>query len=183
MVREASSAVAVVKAMAGRNPVGRTLPGWITVFVIPESKDPRPYPTRGLRQEITDYLAKRAPASLAAGNRIHVTGPTYFPIDVSATITPVSVSDAGLVENAAREALSQFLHPLHGGPTGDGWDFGRGVYLSDVAIVLEGVPGVDHADLIQLLVNDEVRGDFAEVPPDQIVVAGTIRLKLKGADS
>jgi hypothetical protein len=51
-----------------------------------------------------------------------------------------------------------------------------------VATVLEAVAGLDHAELIQLLVEDELRGDFVEVPCDQIVVAGTIRLKLKGAD-
>jgi uncharacterized phage protein gp47/JayE len=182
MVREASSAIAVVKAISNRNPAGRTLPGWLTVFIIPESQDPRPYPSRGLREEITAYLAERAPAGLGASNQIYVTGPTYFPVDISATIAPVSDSIAGSVEKGAREALNEFLHPLHGGPAKQGWDFGRGVYLSDVATVLESVDGLDHAELIQLLVADELRGDFVEVPPDQIVVAGTIRLILKGAE-
>ncbi|MEN3330015.1 MAG: hypothetical protein V7638_4822 [Acidobacteriota bacterium] len=182
MVREASSAIAVVKAISNRNPDGRTLPGWLTIFIIPESQDPRPYPSRGLREEITAYLAERAPAGLGASNQLYVTGPTYFPVDISATIAPVSNSLAGSVEKGAREALNQFLHPLHGGPAKEGWDFGRGVYLSDVATVLESVAGLDHAELIQLLVADELRGDFVEVPPDQIVVAGTIRLKLKGAE-
>jgi uncharacterized phage protein gp47/JayE len=182
MVREASSAVAVVKALSNRNPAGRTLPGWLTIFIIPESKDPQPHPTRGLREEITAYLAERAPAGLGASNQIYVTGPTYFPVDISATIVPVSDSIAGSVEKAARVALEDFLHPLHGGPAKSGWDFGRGVYLSDVATVLESVAGLDHAESIELLVGDELRGDFVEVPRDQIVVAGTIRLKLKGAE-
>jgi uncharacterized phage protein gp47/JayE len=181
MVREASSAVSVVKAIANRNPSGRTLPGWLTIFIIPESQEPRPYPTRGMRDEVLRYLAERAPAGLAAGGHIYVTGPMYFAVDVSATIVPVLDSQAGLVETRAREALNKFLHPLHGGTSGEGWDFGRGVYLSDVATVLESVEGLDYAELIQLLVNDEVHGDFAEVPRDRIVVAGTIRLKLKGA--
>jgi uncharacterized phage protein gp47/JayE len=181
MVREASSAISVVKAIANRNPSGRTLPGWLTVFIIPESQEPRPYPTRGLRDEVLRHLAKYAPAGLAASGHIYVTGPLYFAVDVSATIVPVLDSQAGLVETRAREALNKFLHPLHGGTSGDGWDFGRGVYLSDVATVLESVEGLDYVELIQLLVNNEVHGNFAEVPRDQIVVAGTIRLKLKGA--
>ena len=182
MVREASSAIAVVKAISNRNPAGRTLPGWLTIFIIPESQDARPYPSRGLREEITAYLAERAPAGLGASHQIFVTGPTYLPVDISATIAPVSDSIAGSVEKGARAALNQFLHPLHGGPANEGWDFGRGVYLSDVATVLESVAGLDHAELIQLLVADELRGDFVEVPPEQIVVAGTIRLKVKGAE-
>ena len=78
------------------------------------------------------------------------------------------------------QALSDFLHPLHGGPSGDGWDFGRAVYLSDVAVVLESVDGMDHAESIQLVVNSEVKGEFAAPPPDQIVVAGIVRLRVKG---
>lgn len=183
MVREASAAVAVVKAIPNRNPIGRTLPGWLTIFIIPESKEPRPYPTRGLRDDVLTYLAERAPAGLAAGGRIYVTGPTYYPIDIAATLVPVIDSQAGTVETRARAALSDFLHPLHGGPAGQGWDFGRGLYLSDIATVLESVPGLKHAESIQLLVNNEVRGDFAPVPVDRILVAGSITLKLKGAQS
>jgi uncharacterized phage protein gp47/JayE len=181
MVREASSAVAVVKALPGRNPSGRLLPGWVTILIIPESREARPYPTRGLRDEVLAYLAARAPAGVVAGGRLYVTGPTYCPIDVSATIVPLRDSEAGEVDARARVALEDFLHPLHGGPSHDGWDFGRGVHMSDVATVLESVEGLDHAEVIQLLANNEVRGDFIEVPPDQIVVAGSLRIKVKGA--
>ena len=181
MVREASSAIAVVKALAGRNPSGRILPGWVTILIIPESREARPYPTRGLRDEVLAYLAARAPAGVAAGGHIYVTGPTYCPIDVSATIVPLRDWEAGEVDARARAAIEDFLHPLHGGPSRDGWDFGRGVHLSDIAMVLESVEGLDHAEVIQLLANNEVRGDFIEVPPDQIVVAGSLRVKVKGA--
>jgi hypothetical protein len=170
----------VVKTIPDRNPVGRRLPGWVTILIIPESKSPRPYPSRGLRDEVLAYLAQRAPAGLVASGRINVAGPTYFAIDVSATIAPVVESQAGPVETAAVQALADFLHPLHGGPTGDGWDFGRSVFLSDVAAVLESVAGLDHAESIQLIVNNQVQGEFAAVPPEQIVVAGSIRLKVKG---
>jgi predicted phage baseplate assembly protein len=180
MVREASSAVAVVKAIPNRNPVGRTLPGWLTIFIIPESLAPQPYPSRGLRDEVLAYIAARAPAGLVASGHINVTGPTYFPVDVYAVIVPIDESQAGPVETAAVTALSDFLHPLYGGPSGDGWDFGRAVYLSDVAVVLESVDGMDHAESIQLVVNSAVQGELAAPPPDQIVVAGIVRLKVKG---
>lgn len=180
MAREASSAVAVVKAIPNRNPVGRTLPGWLTLFIIPESKAPQPWPSLGLREEVLAYIAQYAPAGLVASGQINVTGPTYFAVDVYAVIVPVIESQAGPVETAAVQALSDFLHPLYGGPGGEGWDFGRAVYLSDIAVVLESVAGMDHAESIQLVVNNEVQGEAAIVPPDNIVVAGTIRLKVKG---
>jgi hypothetical protein len=170
-----------VKALSDRNPAGRTLPGWVTVIIVPESQEPRPYPTRGLRDEILAYLAARAPAGLAAAGRINVIGPLYFPVDVTVTLVPLLDAEAGLVDGRARQALQDFLHPLHGGPSGDGWDFGRGVYLSDVARVLEAVEGLDFAEIIQLLVDDEVHGDFVKIPADHIVAAGTLRLNVKGA--
>lgn len=182
MVHEASSAVAVVKAVPNRNEVGRLLPGWVTIFIIPESKAPRPYPSRGMRDEVLAYIAQRAPAGLVDARRINVTGPTYYPVDISAVIVPIIDSEAGTVEAAALQAVADFLHPLHGGPSGDGWDFGRGVYLSDLAVVLEKVKGLDHAESIELLVDNQVRGEFAAVPADQIVVSGTIRLKVKGRE-
>jgi hypothetical protein len=52
-----------------------------------------------------------------------------------------------------------------------------------VARVIESVEGVDHAELLQLLVSDEVRGETVEVSPQRIVAAGKIRLRLKGARS
>jgi hypothetical protein len=181
MVREASSAVAVVKAIPNRNPVGRLLPGWLTIFIIPDSKAPRPYPSKGMRDEVLTYIAERAPAGLVASGRINVTGPLYHPLDISAVFVPVDESEAGSVETAAAKALGDFLHPLYGGPSSNGWDFGRGVYLSDVAVVLESVQGMDHAESIELLVNNQVLGEFAPVPADQIVVGGNIRLKGKSA--
>lgn len=181
MAREASSAIAVVKALPNRNPVGRRLPGWLTLFIIPDSQAPRPYPSTGLREEVLAYIASRAAAGLASSGHINVTGPTYFPVDVYAVIQPVDETRAGPVETAATQAVTNFLHPLYGGPSGEGWDFGRAVYLSDVAAVLESVEGMDHAESIQLLVNNQVQGESAAVPPDQIVVAGLVRLKVKGA--
>ena len=180
MVREASSAVAVVKALPNRNAVGRTLPGWLTLLIIPGSQAPQPWPSLGLREEVLAYVSQFAPAGLVASGHIIVTGPTYLPIDVYAVIVPIVESQAGPVETAAVLALQTFLHPLYGGPNGTGWDFGRAVYLSDIAVVLESVDGMDHAESIDLVVNNEVQGDAAIVPADTIVVAGTIRLKVKG---
>jgi uncharacterized phage protein gp47/JayE len=183
MVREASSAVAVVKALSSRNSAGRTLPGYLTILIIPSSQAPQPYPTRGLRDEVLRYLETRAPAGLIASGRIFVTGPSYYPVDVAVTLVPRRDDEAGSVESRVRDALERFLHPLAGGPSSTGWEFGRGVHRSDVARVIEGVEGVDHAELIQLLANEQVRGETVDVPPHQIVAAGKLRLRLKGARS
>jgi len=178
MAFEASSAVAVARSIPGRNTVGRPVPGWITLMIIPHSQEDRPYPSFGLREEVGAYIAARAPADVADSGRINVVGPDYFPIDVTATLAPLTISQAGAVEEAANQALADFLHPLRGGPGGNGWDLGRDVYISDVAAVLEGVEGVDFVQELSLGVNGEPQGESIAVPSRAIVVAGTITLKL-----
>jgi uncharacterized phage protein gp47/JayE len=181
MAFEASSAVAVARSIPGRNTVGRPVPGWITLMIIPHSQEERPYPSFGLREEVAAYIAARAPADLAEGGRIFVVGPDYFPIDVSATLAPVLASEAGEVERAAHQALLDFLHPLRGGPGGRGWDLGRAVYLSDLAAVLEGVDGVDFVQELSLGLNGVPQGDSIAVPLRSIVVAGDVTIKLTEA--
>jgi uncharacterized phage protein gp47/JayE len=179
MAREASASVAFVRAIPTRNPAGRPLPGWVTLIVIPGSEEPRPMPSAGLRRAIREYIGARAPADLAAGERIIVIGPDYFPIDVTATIAPAVSASPGDVERAARDAIARFLHPLKGGPRGRGWDLGRDVFLSDLAAVLEQVPGVDYVEELALLREGVPAGERVDIADDRIAVAGTVTLTLR----
>ena len=92
----------------------------MTLIIIPESSDPRPYPSFGLREHVQQFIMARMPADVAGLSRLFVTGPAYFAVDVTATVAPIDPSEAGIVEQAARVAIEQFLHPLHGGPEGRG---------------------------------------------------------------
>lgn len=180
LAREASPGVAYVRAIPNRNPAGRRLPGWLTLLIIPESEDARPYPSFGLRTHVRKFLESRAAADLAG--RIHVTGPEYLPLDVDATIAPRFVSEAGIVEKAVRAALQRFLHPLRGGPAGAGWELGRDVYLSDIAAVLERVEGLDYVSELTMLIGGMPQGERVRVADDRIVVAGDIRLRVRAAE-
>ena len=178
MAHEASAGVAVARAIPMRSSSGLDLPGWVTLLIIPQSQEPRPMPSFGLRDEVRGYVAQRAPGDVASANRIEVVGPNYFPVDVDAAVAPKDLKFAGTVEQAARTALEEFLHPLRGGPDGQGWDLGRGVYLSDVAAVLGSVVGVDYVERLSLSAAGRLQGDHVEVGNNQIVVAGQIKLKL-----
>jgi hypothetical protein len=179
LAQEASSAVAFARAIPVRDPGGRYLPGWVTVLILPNSLDPRPWPSFGMREQVRMFLESRAPADLAGGSRIFVTGPDYLAIDVSATIAPKLASEAGDVDTAVQAALAAFLHPLFGGPSGNGWDLGRSVYLSDVAAALAPVDGLDYVVDLELLIDGQPQGTSVTVGPNQIVVAGVIRLTLQ----
>jgi baseplate J-like protein len=176
--REASPAVAFARAIPARDPGGRRTPGWVTLLLIPQSGDPRPQPSFGLREEVLQHIETRTSADLAAAHRIYIAGPDYLPVDVDAVIVPLDPLDAGSVEQRAREALETFLHPLRGGPEGRGWDLGRDVFLSDIAAVLERVAGIDYVKELSLLLDSESQGEQVKVAADRVVVAGQIRLSL-----
>ncbi len=134
MAVEASPAVAVAWSLPTVDDGGRVRPGWLTLVIIPASDAPRPWPSYGLREHVRRTIAERAPADLVAAEQIVVTGPDYQEVDVDALIVPSAL--AGAIEQRVRERLMRFFHPLHGGPTGRGWEPGRAVYLSDVAAVI-----------------------------------------------
>jgi predicted phage baseplate assembly protein len=175
---EASPAVAFARAIPGRDPGGRKVPGWVTLLIIPLSGEPCPQPSFGLREQVRRHIEAHASADLAAAHRIYVTGPEYLPIEVDAVIVPLDPAEAGLVEQRARENLGNFFHPLRGGPEGRGWDLGRDVFLSDVAAALERVAGVDYVKELSLLLNSESQGERVKVADDRIVIAGQFRISL-----
>jgi Baseplate J-like protein len=176
--REASPAVGFARAIPGRDPGGRRVPGWVTLLIIPRSSEPRPTPSFGLREEVRRHIEAHTAADLAAAHRIYVTAPEYLSIDVDTTVVPLDPAAARLVEQYVIESLAAFFHPLTGGPDGAGWELGRDVFLSDVAAVLEHVAGVDYLKELRLLLNSELQGESVPVADDRIVVGGQFRVNV-----
>lgn len=183
LAREASSAVGFARAIPTRDPGGHIIPGWVTIIVIPQSLDAQPQPSFGLREEVRLYTGNRGPAELNQAERIFVTGPNYQPIDVSATLSPATAPLSGSVEQAARDAIAAFLHPLTGGPNGEGWDLGRSIFVSDVAAALARVPNIDHIDDLTLLLSGQPQGASIAVDDGRIPAAGTIHITLSAPPS
>jgi hypothetical protein len=180
MAKEASAAVAVARAIPLRDPAGRHTPGWVTLLVIPESSDTRPWPSFQLREQVRRYISERAGPHAGSTLRLHVAGPTYYPVDVRAEIVPRDADLASAVEEATRTAVERFLHPLRGGPAGEGWTMGRDVFLSDLAAELERVQGVDHLRELSLLAEEIPQGERLRVPEGQVVAAGNIAILMRG---
>lgn len=148
LAREASGEVAKSRCLAltradsliGENRQG-TDPGWITVIIVPYGDEDQPLPTENLLNTVKDFLTARSLATL--NNRIDVIGPRYVAIDVAAEVIPLRIEEAKTVEKRVFDKLRAFLHPLSGGPDGEGWEFGRAMYLSEVGAVVQGTEGVD----------------------------------------
>ena len=178
LARQSSTAVAFARTIPSRNPDGRKMPGWVTLLIIPQSDERRPWPSFGLREEVRKFIEAHAPADLADAAHIYVTGPQYIEIDIDTSVAPIHPDEAGEVEAGVRAALETFFHPLRGGPEGRGWALGRDVFLSDVASVIERVAGVDFVKELSLLREGALQDERVGVPDDRIVVAGEIKIKL-----
>ena len=168
---QASPGVAAVKVLPKTAADGRSAPGHVTVIILPKSQGPTPQPSSALRRLVREYLTIRAPAGICS-DAISVIGPRYLAIGVATTISPRDTKEESAVEKRVHQTLSTFLHPVTGGPEGVGWGFGRGVHLSDIAAVLEGLDGVDYVEELNLLLHGSPQGESVTVPADRIVMAG-----------
>ena len=99
---------------------------------------------------------------------------------MQAVLAPRDPTAAGPVLAAVKTALGGFLHPLTGGPDARGWPFGRDVFISDVASLLESIDGVDYVETLTLLLDGTPVGDHVAVPVDRMVVAGPLLVTLSG---
>jgi hypothetical protein len=180
LAREASSAVAVARALPTTHPAGRAAAGWVTVRIVPHSAETRPWPAFELRDQVRRFIAMRAPAAIA--DQIAVIPALYYPAGVDVVISPQHPAAAGRVVDAVKQVLARFLHPLTGGPEGRGWLFGRDVYASDLCAALEAVEGLDYVSSLALLVAGSPVGDRVAVPEDRMVVAGDLTVRLAGGD-
>ena len=162
LARSASPEVARAKAVPLRrlqdDPLGNTrVPGAVSVVIVPLSVEAKPLPSTGLTTLVENYLRTYAtPTAVLA-----VVGPLYVRVDVCVEVALVSFEGASDVEQAVREALREFLHPLTGGRDGTGWDFGRQPYLSDLHAVVSEVPGVDHIRQLSINQAEEPAGAAA----------------------
>jgi uncharacterized phage protein gp47/JayE len=138
--------IARAQCLPNRNRDLESKPGWATVIIVPRGTEKRLVPSVELIQAVEDDFATRSLVTLFAEPpaRINVIGPGYLPVEVEVEVRPVSLTQAGAVRQAVLKALDTFLHPLTGGPNGQGWAFGRDVYLSELYAAFEAIPGVEH---------------------------------------
>lgn len=176
IARDASPEVARARCLAITGPAGHAQRGWITVIVVPLTSEDRPWPSAELQRRVADHLRARVPASVV--RRLQVIEPNYIALNVSAEIVPVDPDAAAMVEARLRQNLNRYLHPLTGGPDRNGWGFGAGVHLSNIAAVIEDTEGVDYAREINLFIDGGELCQSVEIPRDALLCAGAHELKL-----
>ncbi len=149
---EASGQVARVRALQTTDTSFIFRPGHVTVIIVPDTDDLKPFPSRELVNAVEEYLSARTSGFLqdALAPKINVVGPGYLQVRVEVDVNYTDIARAKQIELAIRKALNAFLNPLTGGPAGGGWPFGRAVYISEIYKTIEDVDGVDFADNVVL---------------------------------
>jgi hypothetical protein len=166
----ASSEIAMARCLPVRDRLGLQTPGWVTVVITPESAAIKPTPSPALLRVVRDYLRDRALVNLKDIDQVHVKGPEYVEVSVVVDVVPSELEKSDQTELEVLERLEDFLHPLRGGPQGDGWDLGRDVFRSEIYTEIEAVNGVDYSQNLRLQASLQQfylqLGDEIDVPFD-----------------
>jgi hypothetical protein len=146
----------------------------LNVIVIPRGLEDRPMPSSKLVKIVKEYLLDRSLSCVSSDN-LDVVAPDYKEIRIKVDVIPKSIDLAVPLERDIQKKLREFLHPLRGA-SGNGWEFGRPVRISDIYSLLEETEGVDHVEDLRL--NDS-SGDV-DMGVNQLACSGdhtvTIRL-------
>jgi len=122
----------------------------VRIVIVPnQPANPAPAPSTALRQQVFLFLRSRRLIT----TRARVVAPAYTTVSLAVTVARDRGSrlDAAAVQHETERAIRNFLSPLTGGVEGQGWEFGRPVFRSELYQIIEGVSGVDHVR--QLLIN------------------------------
>jgi hypothetical protein len=152
--------------LAAENPLtyGEEKPGHVSLVIVPQSSSSNPQPSPDLIQKVkADLDPKRLLTT-----RLHVVGPSYVQVGVRLTLVLKRDALEDDVRAKAVAALNEFLHPLTGGPEGNGWPFGRNVYVSEIYELLDKQSGVDYVT--------KTKDPITSQPLDELVVADSARL-------
>lgn len=156
--------------------IGQGEAGGVRVLVVPAVGGGRLQfeqlqPDEEILERIRSYLDERR----VVGSRVVVEPPFYRGVTVVARITPRGRADPEALRLAALEALYRYLHPVEGGPDGNGWPFGRPVQAGDIFAVLQRVPACELVEDVRLFPADPITGQRGEavqridVPPHGLV--------------
>lgn len=177
LAREAVDGLARVRAVSA-GPRDEDVNG-VRVLVVPEVTVPADGALGFEQLRPSEQLLTRVEKALdevrVLGTRMVVQPPKYRGVTVVAAVRAHVGTTRGTVQDAARDALNLWFHPLVGGPDGTGWPFGRTVHVGEVYSVLQRVPGVDLVEEVRLYAADPKDGDRGvagqrlDIGPDDLV--------------
>jgi predicted phage baseplate assembly protein len=184
LAREASSRVARSFCLQPRalDQPGAPSPGVVSIFLVPFVSQPDAYiPPEQLRvtpdvvQDVQSYLDERRLLTTI----VRIEPPEYVRVSVTASIKARPLASLDTVRRDAADRLYRFLNPLIGGESGEGWPFGRDLYISEIYTVLQGTPGIGYIDQVSMAVEgDQQPQTRIIVPPNGLIVSAEHRVSV-----
>ncbi len=177
LAMEASPEVARAKCLAagGTSTDGHAIPpGVVRLLLVPrvEVLD-RPIPREQLallstlRSAVQAYLDERRLLAM----RVKITSPEYLQVVVETEVRVKPERDFEKVINGVKQNLYRFINPVCGGPKGQGWPFGRGLFPSEVSSVIQSTPDVDYIEDTKIFLVDWETGQRKPVDSKIILPA------------
>jgi baseplate J-like protein len=153
----------------------RPRPGVVSLVIVPRVRERKPLPDAALLKQVRSYLDRyRNPAT-----DLVVIGPDYVQISVAVDVVVSGVRDAARIAADVKGALEEFLHPLFGGPAGQGWRLGERPERGDLYRLCAAVPGVTYVNSLRVQESEERSGAFD--PGQCLIYSGTHEVTLRYA--
>lgn len=148
------------------------VPNTVSVIILPDNPKPiiMPKPSTiwtkdlDLLKKVYNNLNAKRPLAI----ELFVLYPEFIDISVTATVVKRQEYLDKNVTNAVVAALYTFLDPMIGGSEGNGWPFGRPVYISEIYEVIDNVEGVDYVKS-DLCLNNSKANESVEIPDHALV--------------
>lgn len=160
-------------------------PGTVKVLIVPAMSRETIVPTAAdlkvpsrTIEEVRTFLDERRLLTTV----LDVGEPEYVYVSVDIKLVADPRADAEAVAHRVQEQLNVYLHPLFGGPNGEGWPFRRALTLADVYAQVGAVRGVafllDAKMFVSRLVNydDNILGPESQVSNEEGVRLGDYEL-------
>lgn len=130
-------------------------PGHVSLVVVPQSSQATPKPTQELREALWKWLDERRLLT----THHHVVEPDYVKVKVNAKLYIEEGAEPEKVRKSAMDQMKRFFHPLASGSYwhGQGWPFGRSVYVSELYELLDKLAGVTFVTDLTLNDSNEIR--------------------------
>lgn len=146
LAREAHEKIAKVKVLSGLDEEENSVPGLITVVIVPDIPGTSPAPTNEIRQIVEAYLEKRSPNTAT----LKIVGPIYYEVNVDVSLVSTHLETLSKIEKKVKTNIEDFLHPLRGGKKGMGWHFGQAPSESDFYSLISHIEGVSYVKNIRI---------------------------------
>jgi hypothetical protein len=150
--------------------------GHTSLVVVPQAFPEESWPAEKDLAAMLSLVRDRLEPRRLLATRLHFSGPRFLWLSLSLEIGPrPGISFAGLREEVKNNVEGYFSSFSGGGPEGDGWPFGRGIYLSEIFERIERVRGIDFVAAVRVTrLSTDVPDDDGSALGVQIGICSTV---------